>query len=132
MAGNGSYQRDRDQRTPGAGLGNVQVSVVIPVYNGADTLGTALDSALAQDVSLEILVVDDGSTDGTADIRRFDMNKTQKIWEWQRAAPKQWKRPGESSWPFWILMIGGHLTSCMRSWMCCEKQAACSAVQAES
>jgi glycosyltransferase involved in cell wall biosynthesis len=45
----------------------VQVSVVIPVYNGANYLAQAVDSALAQDhPGLEVLVVNDGSTDGGA------------------------------------------------------------------
>lgn len=54
-----------------------RVTVVMPVYNGAAYLAQALDSALAQTFrSFEIVVVDDGSTDGSGDIaiefqRRF-------------------------------------------------------------
>ena len=41
------------------------VSIVIPVYNGSDYLGEALDSALAQTYpDVEVLVVNDGSDDG--------------------------------------------------------------------
>lgn len=41
-----------------------RISIVIPVYNGANYLGEAIDSALAQTYSnVEVLVVDDGSTD---------------------------------------------------------------------
>jgi glycosyltransferase involved in cell wall biosynthesis len=45
------------------------ISVIIPAYNVAPYVAVALDSALAQPgVSLEVIVVDDGSTDGTAEV----------------------------------------------------------------
>lgn len=46
------------------------VDVVVPVFNGRATIEAALLSALAQDGDLlnEIIVVDDGSTDGGADV----------------------------------------------------------------
>jgi glycosyltransferase involved in cell wall biosynthesis len=40
-----------------------RVSVVIPVYNMREWLGQAIDSALAQTVPVDVVVVDDGSTD---------------------------------------------------------------------
>ena len=41
------------------------VSIVIPVYNGANYMRQAIDSALAQTYgNIEIIVVNDGSTDG--------------------------------------------------------------------
>lgn len=42
------------------------VSVVIPAYNCAGTIRQAVESALAQDVDLEIIVIDDCSKDGLA------------------------------------------------------------------
>ena len=45
----------------------MSVTVLMPVYNGAATLRQALDSILAQDLGgIEVLVVDDASTDGSA------------------------------------------------------------------
>lgn len=45
---------------------NPRVSVIIPTYNRAATVGNAIESALCQTFSdLEVIVVDDGSSDGT-------------------------------------------------------------------
>ena len=54
---------------PLASLCRPVVSVVIPAYNRAGCVRTAIDSALAQGVAdIEVLVVDDGSTDATREI----------------------------------------------------------------
>ena len=50
---------------------NPLVSVMIGAYNAAPYLGEAIESALGQDYEpIELIVVDDGSTDGTADVAR--------------------------------------------------------------
>ncbi len=50
---------------------NPLVSVVIPVYNSEDTIVEALESVSVQTYSpIELVVVDDGSTDNTAEIIR--------------------------------------------------------------
>lgn len=47
------------------------VSVIIPVYNGERFLREAVQSVLDQQYSpIEIIIVDDGSTDGTATVAR--------------------------------------------------------------
>ena len=45
-----------------------QVSVVIATRNRKDDLRQAIQSALKQTVNLEVLVIDDGSTDGSAEM----------------------------------------------------------------
>ena len=48
---------------------NSLISVIIPVYNGEHYLAEAIESALAQTWEpIEIVIVDDGSTDGSADV----------------------------------------------------------------
>lgn len=49
--------------------GSPRVSVVIPVYNRAHYVRTAIDSILAQTFTdFELLVIDDGSSDNTCDV----------------------------------------------------------------
>lgn len=57
---------------PGAmGSDQPDVSVIIAAYNAVDYLETAVRSVLNQtDVSWELLIVDDGSNDGTLDLAR--------------------------------------------------------------
>jgi glycosyltransferase involved in cell wall biosynthesis len=44
---------------------NLKISVVIPVYNEIETIGTILDRVLRCGFDVEIIAVDDASTDGT-------------------------------------------------------------------
>lgn len=46
----------------------IMVSVIIPCYNRREYIGMTLDSCLKQAEISEIIVVDDGSSDGTIDI----------------------------------------------------------------
>src|SRR5581483_9178116 len=59
----------------GRRLVNPLVSVMIGAYNAAPYLGEAIESVFAQDYEpLELIVCDDGSTDGTADVARTFAN----------------------------------------------------------
>ena len=44
------------------------VTIVIPCYNHAQWLSEAIESALAQTVPCKVIVVDDGSTDGSSEV----------------------------------------------------------------
>jgi glycosyltransferase involved in cell wall biosynthesis len=46
------------------------LSVVIPVYNETDTLREVVSKVLAVPCLLEVIIVDDGSTDGTSEVAR--------------------------------------------------------------
>ena len=48
----------------------MMLSVVIPVFNEKATIATIIDRVCAVDLEKEIIVVDDGSTDGTRDVLR--------------------------------------------------------------
>lgn len=49
-------------------LQNLRILVIIPTYNEADNVPRILPQVLGQDPRIDILVVDDGSPDGTADL----------------------------------------------------------------
>lgn len=44
------------------------ISIIIPCHNSERTIGNTIESALAQEAEREIIVIDDGSTDGSAAI----------------------------------------------------------------
>lgn len=52
-------------------MDEIKVSVIIPVYNGEKTIGKCIESVLNQSLdSVEIIVINDGSTDKTEEILR--------------------------------------------------------------
>ncbi|MDE5863633.1 MAG: glycosyltransferase [Lachnospiraceae bacterium] len=49
-------------------MNDILVSVIMPVYNGEQFIGEAIRSVLRQRVRLELIVINDKSTDGTEDV----------------------------------------------------------------
>ena len=50
-------------------MDNIKVSVIVPVFNNSEYIGTALDSIISQDFSgFEIIVIDDGSSDNSLEL----------------------------------------------------------------
>lgn len=69
-----SYQPSHD-----AACG-VDVSVIIPAFNAADTITRALDSVRDQNVpSIEVIVIDDGSMDATVEIVTANIREDENI-----------------------------------------------------
>ncbi len=61
--------------------GGPQVSVVIPLYNKAESISATLDSVFAQTITdFEVVVINDGSTDNSAAIvRRFNDHRLRLV-----------------------------------------------------
>ncbi|HEY1980050.1 MAG TPA: glycosyltransferase [Xanthobacteraceae bacterium] len=51
-------------------MADTPVAIVVPCYNAGSTLAATLESALVQDVPVEVVVVDDGSTDNSLAVAR--------------------------------------------------------------
>lgn len=51
----------------------IDVSIIIPTFNRGSVVGRAVQSCLAQSCAVEVIIVDDGSTDGTRELiaRKF-------------------------------------------------------------
>ncbi len=48
----------------------MKLSVIMPVYNEAATIGEIVHRVLAVELPKELVIVDDGSTDGTRELLR--------------------------------------------------------------
>ncbi|HEU4989763.1 MAG: polyprenol monophosphomannose synthase [Gemmatimonadota bacterium] len=59
--------------------------VVVPTYNERENIARIIDAVLARDPRLEMLIVDDGSPDGTADIVKGIMAQNPKVHILERA-----------------------------------------------
>ena len=68
----------------------IDVSVIIPVYNVENHLKACLESVLAQNVSLEAICVDDGSTDGSLEVLKSLAERDSRV----RVFEQEHKGPG--------------------------------------
>ncbi len=82
------------------------ISVIIAAYNVADSIARAIDSVLAQTLPAdEIFIVDDGSTDGTADVIRRYGDKIRYIHQPKTGAPEARNRGIEAATGRWIAFL---------------------------
>ena len=58
--------------------------VILPTYNEAKNIVKTIDMLLALDISLDVLVVDDNSPDGTADIVKSYMVENDHVFILER------------------------------------------------
>lgn len=57
----------------------MKLSIIMPVYNEKDTIAEILHQVRAVDLPKEIIVVDDGSTDGTRELLREEEGKEETV-----------------------------------------------------
>ena len=97
--GNAGAVRDIDgsRRYSGGRIEGGKVSVVVPCYNQARFLGDAIQSVLSQGYTdFEIIVVDDGSKDGTEEVASGYARKPRV--RFIRQENRAWQRPGTGAW----------------------------------
>jgi glycosyltransferase involved in cell wall biosynthesis len=70
-------------------MANPLISCIIPVFNGERYLGQALDSILVQTYRpIEMIVVDDGSTDGTRQLVASYGDQVRYVWQPNSGPPR--------------------------------------------
>jgi glycosyltransferase involved in cell wall biosynthesis len=99
------------------------ISVIIPLYNKADTVARAIKSVLRQDVDLEVIVVDDGSTDGSGLVAKSFGDQIRYIWQ-ENAGPSAARNRGVQASRFPILAFldadDEFLPGCLAAHLACR------------
>jgi glycosyltransferase involved in cell wall biosynthesis len=86
----------------------VKVSVIIPTYNREHLVSEAISSVLAQDIEgciLEIIVVDDGSTDKTREVLKAFGDKIRYIYQENKGAGAARNRGIDEATGEWIAFL---------------------------
>lgn len=69
-----------------------KISVIIPVYNTQDYLRECIESILASEIDLEVIAVDDGSTDGSlAVLQSFSDHRLKVYSKFNEGVYKTWQ-----------------------------------------
>ena len=58
---------------------NIQISIIIPVYNTEKYIQKCIDSLYLQNLNIEIIFIDDGSTDNSKEIINNYSKKDDRI-----------------------------------------------------
>ena len=110
------------------------ISVIMPVYNGGSTIRQAVESVFCQNIPLELLVIDDGSTDQTSEVLsvyqdRPDFHYLKNPHNIGAAASRKLMDSMSHSL---MQMTGGKMANCCFSWILFMKQVACSVLPEEN
>ena len=84
------------------------ISIIVPVFNGADTIQRCIDSVHNQThQDKELVIIDGGSTDGTVDILKSNQDKI-AYWlsEPDNGISDAWNKGVKNSKGDWILFLG--------------------------
>lgn len=115
------------------------ISVIMPVYNGGSTIRQAVESVFCQNIPLELLVIDDGSTDQTSEVLsvyqdRPDFHYLKNPHNIGAAASRN--RGVQEAHGQYVAslmqMTGGKMANCCFSWILFMKQVACSVLPEEN
>ena len=67
--------------------------VIIPTYNEKENISAMIDKVFSLPEAFEMLVIDDGSPDGTAAIVKKRRYPLRRCTCWNAAASRGWARP---------------------------------------
>ena len=90
-------------------MGNMRLSIIIPLYNKEKHIKKTIDSVLNQDFScFELIVVDDGSTDKSAEIvSQIQDNRIRLIQQSNSGVSKARNMGAQIASSSWLIFLDG-------------------------